>query len=302
MTTNSHEIFQRGAGKAIFAMGMLIISIEANITALLYENFLGIKTPEASTVGIYANILIIQAAIYALTGVAFLLWFYRMHKNLFALRVDGLRFSSDWAVGCFFIPILNLFRPYQVAAEIVKGSNSTHSSVGNESWKTSPIPVIVIVWWGLFLLSSLLSVVAGFIVVEGFGGDTFRYFLSVSAIENMARIIGAIFAIILILRVMRAQAVRYVSITTGDRCDEQNGFAVASFIMGLFAIPTMIIPVLNLGIFPILAIITGHIAKRRNRKTKQSFENMLANVGLITGYTGALITAYGIYYLFHHLG
>ncbi|QYO65100.1 DUF4328 domain-containing protein [Leptolyngbya sp. 7M] len=46
------------------------------------------------------------------TIVLFLVWLYRAHKNLFSLKPTHLDFSPGWAVGWWFIPFLNLVRPY----------------------------------------------------------------------------------------------------------------------------------------------------------------------------------------------
>ena len=52
----------------------------------------------------------------AFTALLFLVWFYRVHKNLAALgcRADA---TPRWAVGCFFVPILNLTEPYKAMKE-----------------------------------------------------------------------------------------------------------------------------------------------------------------------------------------
>jgi hypothetical protein len=56
----------------------------------------------------------------------------------------GLKYSPGWAVGSFFVPILNIFRPYQIAQEIWKASDPEASTV---SWKQSKPGIVVILWW-----------------------------------------------------------------------------------------------------------------------------------------------------------
>jgi LSD1 subclass zinc finger protein len=55
---------------------------------------------------------------YLATVIVFVIWFYRAHANLKSLDARHLRYTSGWAVGYWFIPIMNLFRPVQVAQEI----------------------------------------------------------------------------------------------------------------------------------------------------------------------------------------
>jgi hypothetical protein len=58
-----------------------------------------------------------------MTALFFLLWTYRSYRHLSALSDRDLRFSPGWAVGWFFAPIMNLFRPYQVMKEIWEESD-----------------------------------------------------------------------------------------------------------------------------------------------------------------------------------
>ncbi len=86
--------------------------------------------------------------------IAFLIWIHRAYRNLPSLMAESLHFSPRWAVGCFFVPILNLFRPYQIMREIWRESDpSRPRNVGDslEPVKESSSAVVGW-WWGLFLL------------------------------------------------------------------------------------------------------------------------------------------------------
>ncbi|HLK58579.1 MAG TPA: DUF4328 domain-containing protein [Chthonomonadaceae bacterium] len=86
------------------------------------------------------------------TGPCFLVWMYRAYRNLFALGTQGLSFSPGWAVGSFFVPILNLFRPYQAMSEIWRCSDPRSVSYGTLGWQRVPIAARVGFWWGCWLL------------------------------------------------------------------------------------------------------------------------------------------------------
>jgi hypothetical protein len=79
-----------------------------------------------------------------ISAVLLFVWFYRSHKNLRSFNTMGLKYSPGWAVGAWFIPILNLFRPYQITQEIWKASDPEASTVG---WKQSKASLVVIFWW-----------------------------------------------------------------------------------------------------------------------------------------------------------
>jgi hypothetical protein len=56
-------------------------------------------------------------AVYIATAVAFLMWLYRASNNVAAFG-QRTQHSSGWAVGSFFVPIMNLFVPYQATKDI----------------------------------------------------------------------------------------------------------------------------------------------------------------------------------------
>ena len=58
-----------------------------------------------------------QVVVFVATVVVFLTWLHRAYKNL---RAFGVRteMSPGWAVGNWFIPFLNLVRPYQSVKEL----------------------------------------------------------------------------------------------------------------------------------------------------------------------------------------
>lgn len=99
-------------------------------------------------------IIILRGLLIIGTAVLFLIWFYRMHKNLPSLGQKGLVFTPEWAVGFFFVPIFNFFRPFQAMREIWHGSDpgrlalDVHSDGSRIRLRTPPL---VGWWWALFL-------------------------------------------------------------------------------------------------------------------------------------------------------
>ena len=51
-------------------------------------------------------------------GITFLKWIYRTNFNLRALSQERMSFTPGWSVGWYFVPIANLFKPYQAMKEI----------------------------------------------------------------------------------------------------------------------------------------------------------------------------------------
>jgi hypothetical protein len=72
-------------------------------------------------------------------------WVYRTNLNCRNFS-PALTFSAKWAVGCHFIPVMNLIRPYQAIQEIWKVSDNPRS------WHSDPPSILVGIWWMLWLL------------------------------------------------------------------------------------------------------------------------------------------------------
>ena len=92
-----------------------------------------------------------QTLIDLVTGVVFLMWIYRAGVNARGLGAQGMTFTPGWAVGYYFIPIMNLWKPYQAMKEIWQASENP------ASWPSVKPPTLLNVWWGLWLGNSLLG-------------------------------------------------------------------------------------------------------------------------------------------------
>ena len=85
----------------------------------------------------------IVATIFAL--IPLLMWVYHTHRNLPALGAKRLEFTPGWSVGWFFVPILNLIKPYQAIMEIWKQSDPAQVA-GSQSQRL-PKPGTIVTWW-----------------------------------------------------------------------------------------------------------------------------------------------------------
>ncbi len=73
--------------------------------------------------------------------------FLRAYANGPALGLHDPRFGKGWAIGAWFVPILNLFRPKQIANDIWRGSDSALPAHASDSWYNRPTPVLLAWWW-----------------------------------------------------------------------------------------------------------------------------------------------------------
>lgn len=56
------------------------------------------------------------------TGIVFLVWIYGANRTCRELGAS-LQFSPGWCVGCFFVPMIQLIRPWQAMREIWQASH-----------------------------------------------------------------------------------------------------------------------------------------------------------------------------------
>lgn len=104
----------------------------------------------AQTFPSVARSLIISTAWDLSAAAVFMLLFvtYRLSRNLKALAVDGLIYSPLSAVLAYLIPVLNIWRPMQVMAEISRASEAGSDSSDSTAWKSIALEPILR-YWGL---------------------------------------------------------------------------------------------------------------------------------------------------------
>ncbi len=98
-------------------------------------------------------------AAYIGAAVFFIRWFHPAYSNLQALGGE-LRFKTGWAIGAWFVPILNLWRPKQIANDIWRGSDPSVRSAHLHVSKTAVTPLLGF-WWGAWIIASFVGNVAG---------------------------------------------------------------------------------------------------------------------------------------------
>lgn len=94
---------------------------------------------------------LVYLAVFIFTAITFIKWFRRAFYNL-QRSTTGLQYTEDWAAAGWFVPVLNLFRPYQIMRELytrtikLVGATSGTAHVG---W-----------WWALWMITGILGQVA----------------------------------------------------------------------------------------------------------------------------------------------
>jgi hypothetical protein len=102
----------------------------------------------------HAGIGFAWLGVYAVTGIFILVWIFKAHKNAIDFGIKK-QFTPGWAVGSFFVPFINLLRPYQAMIEVYSCSKSPSGwdpeNKLNMNYLLKKPPVFMRVWWALWI-------------------------------------------------------------------------------------------------------------------------------------------------------
>jgi hypothetical protein len=131
--------------------------------------------------------------------VVFAMWIYRANYNARQLGAAGMEFTPGWSVGWYFIPIANLWKPYQAMKEIWKAS----AAPGH--WQDHPHGEILQWWWGLFLLSNFLNQAALRLAMRADTISEIVFASTTSVVADAVDVVSSLTAIVLVGQIYRMQ-------------------------------------------------------------------------------------------------
>ena len=141
------------------AIGILTAGSEALEAAGLVDITLD-TNPLTMIVGL---IYIAFAVVFIASVVIVALWIHRAHANLRDAGMDDLEFTPAWAVGWYFIPIANLFKPFQAMRELW---NASH---GDEHQFDDTTPAELKAWWAAWIVGNILNNIGSRVLSLGEG-------------------------------------------------------------------------------------------------------------------------------------
>ncbi|HVQ09284.1 MAG TPA: DUF4328 domain-containing protein [Allosphingosinicella sp.] len=92
-----------------------------------------------------AAMILAQLALFVGTGIAFLVWLYRAEINARALGAEDMMVSPGWAVGWFFVPLVQLVMPFLAVRELWKASATPRD------WQLRPASPVIALWWACWI-------------------------------------------------------------------------------------------------------------------------------------------------------
>ncbi|MFI0356291.1 DUF4328 domain-containing protein [Actinomadura sp. 9N407] len=182
---------------AMIALGLqglsLLVAGLASVATLALMSSGGVDDRLLSLHDGLLTVLLVQGTIgYLMTAVAVIVWLWRAHAN--AEIIDGAapEWNRKWVILGWIVPVLNLWVPRQIVADI---------------WRTSAPSTgtgLINAWWALWLVFYIASQVVsrmGAVSMEALRTQTWAYVLI-----TPLGIAAAAVAILVIRRITQAQA------------------------------------------------------------------------------------------------
>jgi hypothetical protein len=132
---------------------------------------------------------LLQLAAFIACWIAFIIWIYAAYGNVDVISRGTRRYDRGWAIGAWFVPILNFFRPKQIYNDIYRAAGGRPEA--------SPL---VLAWWIMWLVSNLVGNVAA----RSQGGDTPEELRSGTIVNLVSDLLDVPAAVLAMLVVMRA--------------------------------------------------------------------------------------------------
>lgn len=192
-----------GGGVTIAVMVLLAANILVDLGSMAFEAFL-LQQPQ-QVAGLFNLVGCFQPFVYLPTVVVFCVWMYRSYKNLSLFGIRNLSYSPGWAAGAFFVPILNLYRPCQIAQEMWRASNPDIPE--GAPWRSTSGSGLIAGWWTFWILTNLVANV-NFRLALNERADP--HALSVGTIiGDSLSIVAAVFAILVVKQLRSRQEQKF---------------------------------------------------------------------------------------------
>jgi uncharacterized membrane protein len=144
----------------------------------------------------------LQILVLIVTGIVFLRWVHQACRALTLVGTGVTRFTPGWAVGYWFVPFVNLVRPYQILKDIWQRSNCRNALASMEA---EPVPKILGLWWGCRILSALLARAASGQAAAAKTTDDFSAMTNTLILTDLLGVIAAICAIRIVYAISRLE-------------------------------------------------------------------------------------------------
>jgi hypothetical protein len=199
-------------GLARVLVGMLVAAVAVDVVAVVSSGMqLGTLRGEHDAVGAVPGLYrensvgALALALAVATVPVFAFWIVRAHRNLPLLGAKNLDVTPEGAVGWFFVPFANLWKPYQAMRTLWRASQDA------SRWPLQDVPRWITLWWVAWIARHALGAAMttqepSASVVEA----QLRWTELNITVQSVSMLLNGL-AALLVLRVSRAQFAQFKS-------------------------------------------------------------------------------------------
>ncbi|MGW7044487.1 DUF4328 domain-containing protein [Streptomyces avermitilis] len=206
-----------GLGKATAALLGLVVAADVfavvadfnmyDVSGALADGELGAgmqrKADRADA--LYAAAGVAQVAALIATMIVFLVWFYRVRVNAEVFAPDRQSKSRGWAIGGWFVPVVNLWFPRRIALDIWDASGPDALWDGDLAVAPRPSHARVNAWWMVWIVSLLADRVASTAYRKAETAPEIHEAAGQMLFSDVVDMVAAALAILFVLRLTRMQ-------------------------------------------------------------------------------------------------
>jgi heme/copper-type cytochrome/quinol oxidase subunit 2 len=155
---------------------------------------------------IWASVIITGIALV----VTFAMFIHRASSNLQHLRIAGQKFTPGWAVGWFFIPFMNIYKPTRIVGELSKASGSTDTKNPRAWQNAKPQDGFFISSWWTLVIFAILFGPRGISLFVGRGNiEDWAASGRLLVLSDLFQVLPLVLTVIVVSRLQRAQEFRH---------------------------------------------------------------------------------------------
>jgi hypothetical protein len=189
------------ATAVVSAVGIAFSVVQRSLLNRAISNPLSVRLSEIAADQHRVDTLnAVWLAVFAATGVAFVVWFAIAYHNL-----DGLgarrRWGMGWAIGGWFVPFANFVMPKRLANDLWAGSHRASASRAMQAPESS---ILVNCWWAAWIAAAVTV-----FFIRSNGTNTPQHALDTNSayiVRDSLLIVAAALAVLVVRAISRGQA------------------------------------------------------------------------------------------------
>lgn len=180
----------------------LVLRIADTIGVIRYPTWTDPNAEYPPGAGTLVSIVLLcvfaQVILYITTAILFLVWSQRTTSNSRRSTNGDLDVTPGWAIGWWFVPIANLFKPLSMVQQNYKVAQRSSGP-----WRSRSSSGLVNAWWTFWVIFTIIDRVESQLVKQG--ADLGQGEIALNAVSGVIMITAAVLAIMVVQKISAMQ-------------------------------------------------------------------------------------------------